>query len=172
VLLFDAANSGIVGGLSLILTVCGLLLSLVGFIYTIKQVKRTLTAAEAAKLKADELRNQVGVFDLSLEISRANNSLKQVLAFVRSKNLQLTLTPLEDAQAHLNRISKLLVEDRDISSTARQDSAFFLSQIQIIDDSLEKNIGFDSVDLVTRARKTINTLDSKLIDFQKGLYDA
>lgn len=161
-----------VGGVGLILTIMGLVISALGFWFTIYQVKKTRDAAEAAKAKADELKNQAGVFDVSVEVSRATNSLRQVLAFIRSKNIQLTLSPLEDAQGYLNRISRLLVDDAEVSLQAREDAEFLLHQIQQIDDSIDKEISFDAVDLVARARRIINMLDSKLIDFQKGIYDA
>lgn len=170
--MFSAANSGLVGGIGLVLSIIGLLVTSAGFIITIYQIRQTRSATEAVRAKTDKIKDTVSMFDVSLDITRATKALEQVVAFNRAKNLALVLAPLAEAQLLLSRISKILSQDIETSKITRESSEFLLNQIQFIEESIDKQIDFDSVELMSIARRSINTLDSKLIDFQKGLYNA
>jgi len=171
-MVFSSENSGIVGGVSLIITIIGLIATLWGLRVTYVQLLRTKSVAEEVKTKANSIKEQVSFFDASLDLTKASKSLDQVIALRRSSESGLIVRPLEEAQELLSRLAKSLSADRAFAQGARLDSDYFIVQVQEIERSADKGLDFDSVELITRCRKSKNLVDGKLLDFQKGLYNG
>jgi CHASE3 domain sensor protein len=169
---FSNENSGIIGGISLLITIVGLIATLWGLRVTYLQLIRTRTVAEEVKAKAESIKTQVELFDVSVDMVKAIKSFDQFLAVRKLGGSQNLLPPLEDAQSKIHRISMHLSEDRDFSSSIKDDAAFFAREIQTIEQCIEKDLDYESAELVARCRGTKLSLEGKLIEFQKGLYNA
>jgi len=152
---------------SSIIGLVGTAVSVVGFGFTIVQIRKTATAASAAKTAVNDFMQTLGHLDIASECSRASKSLSHAVRLLRLKQWASAADAIFEAQSSLNRIMALgngLIES--ISHDVTEDLLISVSELE---DSDEKGLDFDKSDLIIKIRKLINKLDDELIIRSRGL---
>jgi hypothetical protein len=170
--MFSAANSGLVGGWSLIAGLVGLVVSVLGFYVTIKQLRRTSRATEAVNTAIGNLKNRMAAFDYATECVRASKSLEHATQLLRGRNWEEAATRLLESQSTLNRVALANEGSVEARTFAKETSDLLLEAIRELEDAADKGLDFDPKDLTLTLRKQINMLDVEFLATNKDMYDV
>lgn len=152
-------------------SIVGSLISTVGFVFTVQQLRRTAKATEAAKTAIGQLRNRMTAFDYASECVRAGKSLEHASRLLRLHQWQDASVTLLDTQLLLHRISQSKDGRPDARQSAGALATELIETIQDLEEAGEKDIEYEYRPLITNSRKHINVLDSELVVISRGLYD-
>src|SRR5688572_13969589 len=103
--MFSPDNAALVNGWGLVIGIAGLILSLLGFGFTIQQLVRTSKATEAVKGAVSNLRNRMAAFDYASECLRAGKSLQHTVQLLRLRQWADAAAALVEVQGTLHRVS-------------------------------------------------------------------
>lgn len=168
--MFSNGNSGLVGGIGLIVTTLGFVVTLWALRVTYLQLIRTKTAAEAVSEATNKLKSRTSFFDVALETTKASKSLENVLTHLRAGSWQFASQNLWDAQVSLNRILPTITSgaERIAVETAVRS---FRESVRVLEESADRNLHYDSSTLTDLIRQQIILVDSKLVSLQRNIYD-
>lgn len=105
--LFEPENSGLVGGLGLLVGAGGSILTIVAFAITIWQLIRTASANRAVASAVQALKSRVAAYDVVSELARADSALKETQRHLISGNWLHVLDSLSEARVSVVRLSEL-----------------------------------------------------------------
>ena len=151
--IFDADNAGVVGGLGLLLSVFGLLGTIVGFWITWKQLKRTKTATEASSEAVGKLRLRMAQYDTLAELSYAISATRETRRHIDGQQWKYALDGLEETRIFLTRILEL---SGDIIEDERVNMKSTISDLSLSAISLSKQMEKDDVSSGSKIRIRLN----------------
>jgi hypothetical protein len=140
-------------------SVAGLLLTLVGFVVTIWNVRRARRAAEEARQAAREAVARIGVQLLANEIGTALQLVREVDAACRDRNWHAAVYRGDEARirlAHLLEDQGLELEERGLISSSIDDLGAILTDLQKLRDA------GDTGKATTRIAKRLHTMITTL----------
>lgn len=147
----------------------GLLLSLVGFAITFRQLAKTKDASEAARVAVERIRNSLAVFDGANEASRASYALGTTLTHVRNGMWRDAADSYADVRRSLMRLRS--IEYVALSHQPDIDEA--MNFIARLCDRIEaqKSKGSFSID-VAKTCSIIRDHDELLVHIQESIKKA
>lgn len=117
--------------------IIGSVASLVGLYYAIKQINKTLEAAEAAKEAALKTRKVISRNLLLSDVSTCTRIIEEIKLFVRSEKYEPALIRVTDLVSQLIQIQEV---SKSSSQTLQVNFKEKLSQLSVIRKSFEKKI--------------------------------
>lgn len=117
--------------------IIGSVASLVGIYYAIKQINKTLEAAEAAKEAALKTRKVISRNLLLSDVSTCTRIIEEIKLFVRSEKYEPALIRVTDLVSQLIQIQEV---SKSSSQTLQVNFKEKLSQLSVIRKSFEKKI--------------------------------
>ncbi len=103
--LFDPANSVAVSAWSLILGSAGLILTSLGFIISIVQIRKARNAADLAKTAVEQVQIRVSRYDAAVDLAEAKTSLQNARHYANLEAWPLFVGSYEIASEALGRVA-------------------------------------------------------------------
>lgn len=113
--IFDPQSSSIVGAWSLIVSIAGLILSLVGFGFTIWQLYKTQNSAKAASQAVQDLTKRTSLYDIVLELERSLTAVESANRSCRNETWSDVYGYCETARGSIHNA----IISRDIAQGSR-----------------------------------------------------
>lgn len=135
--IFDARNSGLVGGIGLILSALGLVVTGVGFAFTWLQLKRTKSAAEASSEAVRALKSRMSEYDTLADLAFAMSAAREIKRHIDGRQWKYALDGLEEIKIFLIRILELSGKTLEGEETQIKDT---ISKLSMSAQSLSKQI--------------------------------
>lgn len=115
--LFSATNSGVVGGLSLVVSVVGLILTLLGLWLTYRQAEAAATSADASIRAVEDFKFRLGQYNAARDLTEALYAIDSTRSHLNNEMWKDASISYEDARRALIRLSGVeeirpLVNDR------------------------------------------------------------
>lgn len=142
--LLNPANSPAVALVGLGLTVLSLVVTVIGFVVAIYQIRRTQTATAAAAKAVGDLRSRVASFDATVEISRAAEALRETQRHL--KNDQWA-SAVESYQAVKDAMVRLVALSDKIEMNERGQIAPMLADISELCNKIESGLERDNINV-------------------------
>lgn len=115
----------------------GIVISLVGFTFTVTGVVRSRSAAERAEQAAKETRQSIRLLDTVVEFSAAITALEEIKRLHREANWPL----LPDRYAHIRKLlANLRTAKVDLSDTQKTVVQQALANLRQIEDLVERSL--------------------------------
>lgn len=166
-------TSRLFGGLSFVIGGLGLIVSVVGFWYTIVQLKRTRTSTEAVQAAVGNLKVRVDIIDISFETQRAIKLLETTLVHLQHESWVNASSSLWEAQNATYRLRDRFQKSNDEGQVVKNAIVEFLLHVQTLDDLAKKRVkNFDTSEMRLMIRSLVNVLNNAAVSAQKDLYDA
>jgi hypothetical protein len=140
-------------------SVAGLIVSILGFIFTIWQVIKSRKAAEEAKVMAREAINRVSAQLFFTQVTTAIRLIQELRGFSRSKQWHRAIDRCEDARILLADFmddSRLLYHEQQEISLVRDDIILIIRHIERI--LRDKEVRDLETNMVIALDKMVNTL--------------
>ena len=119
---FEQENAAAVAGWGFWLAIAGLVLTLVGFWITLKQLSKTKSATEAATDEVQRIRGSLDAYDATHEASRAQYALKTTRRYLNNKLWSEVLISYDDVRKSL-MIIRATASDKTADHADRIDVA-------------------------------------------------
>ncbi len=155
--IFDAKNAAFVGGIGLILSMLGLIGTIIGFWITWIQLKRTKTAAEASSDAVGALKLRMAHYDTLTELSYAISATREARRHLDGQQWKYALDGLEEIRVLLTRIMELSAE---MLGEKKDNIRTTISDLSLSSQSLSKQIDKNEITIAPRIRiKLTGTLE-------------
>lgn len=140
--LLNPVNGPIVAFVGLALTLVSMIITVIGFVIAILQIRRTQTATVAAAQAVKDLRSRVASFDATVEVSQAAAALKETQRHLNNDQWRSAVESYLTAKDALVRISAL---SDQISDNERIQIPQMLADIGEVCNRIEMELERDSV---------------------------
>lgn len=168
--MFSNDNSGLVGGIGLLVTSLGFLVTLWAMRVTYLQLIRTKTAAEAVQDVTEKIRMRGLYFDATIEHLKASKSLETTVAHLKTRSWHFASQSLWDAQISLNRILPDIKEDLEKAQTEHALKGFS-ENVRLLEEASDKGIPFEAAILMDLIRGQLIQVDKRIALLQRNIYD-
>lgn len=168
--LFANENSGIVGGISLIITTMGFIGTLWALRVTFLQLVKTKGAEEAAINTAIKLKSRISFFDVTIENLKASKSLENALSHLRAKSWLYASQNLWEAQISLNRILPTItdkIEQRFTENALER----LVEHVRTLEEADDKKMDIDPTSIISLIREQIIAVDKRIVTVQRNIFD-
>lgn len=125
---FDPNQSATVAGVSYWVGVIGLVITVCGFIYTVRQVRKTESAAKAVEAEVGRVRSSLATYDAVQELARAGYALGATRRYLSAAAWQ----DVSDSYADVRRI---LVQ---LKGTGHIDDESIITEIDAAEQYISK----------------------------------
>ncbi|WP_337828569.1 hypothetical protein [Pseudonocardia sp. TMWB2A] len=151
-----------------ILTFLGLAVSLLGFHYTIQQLRKTASASEAANDAVRRLQQNLKNLEIMREIEAATKSSQETQSNLRRKQWKKSRDSLESVRDCLNKINaaNLKLED-ELKETVKDYCAIVVGISSEIDSVIDKKITANFINSIENLMK-MDTFLLEIRDRVKG----
>lgn len=161
--LFESAKGGAVMDASFWISLIGTLITTIGFLITVVQIRRTATIAKAAENAASNLKIKLSAYDFLSDCAKAAKSLEHANRFLKLKLWSDAADVLSDAQILLNRISTSDRVSEKGKSASTSMSEALIGVIGDLEDCAEKGVDFDYREVRISMIKLRGILDGESI---------
>ncbi|WP_147276211.1 hypothetical protein [Sphingomonas aracearum] len=170
---FDPNNSYLVGGWGLILTIVGLVISVLGFVITLWQIRRTKSATDSVSIALESFKTRLKHSDASVEAARVIKYFEKSIIYMRNHDWISASDSLWEGQSLLHRLKGDLEYTGGEDKLTDRNLQTFLESIQLLQDISSKGIkGFDSSDIIKSIRIQVNILEHTIVTAQKEVQNA
>jgi hypothetical protein len=114
----------------------------------------------------------MGAFDFASECVRGSKSLEHAIHLLRAKQWDEAAGRLLESQGILNRIGISEEGDTSARASARDTADLLLTSIQELEEAADKQIDYQSTELIMTLRKQVNLLESQVLGVNKELYNG
>lgn len=169
---FNPSHAADVAGWGFWLGALGLLLTVVGFAVTLRQLAKTKSAAEAAKSEVDRIQSSMKQYDSAHEVSRASYALGVARKHFKNEAWDDGADSYSDVRNSLISL-KANIDDLDIDTIRSIDkSTLYVDKIcERVDRGDFVNTGRDDVaKIISVMRQHDQLITSIKIHIQKGVF--
>lgn len=125
-----------------VISIIGTIVSVIAFLYTLRQVAETKKAAIAAKEASTETRASINESILLFDVAHIADRIEDIKKYIHNDKLEIALIRTSDIVKELNRLKALepIVRGEESEIRVFQHS---IAQLAVLRDNLDKKIAND-----------------------------
>jgi len=127
-----------------VISIAGSMLSFLGVLIAISQIRKTRRAAEAAQNATDKTQKLIARNVLLQDISACTTAIEEVKALIRSKRYEASLLRVTDLNTQLIRLRYLKSNDAGLADIPFQE---IVTQMSMLREMLEQSLNQKTSDL-------------------------